>query len=111
MQPIDFAAILVAAIAAFGAWAAQRAAAKANLLNSSVSGRLEAERDAYERARAFDIHTIARQDAELENVRRENEQLREELRTVKHRLAHLENDKIPYLERQLHAQNEELDDS
>lgn len=91
MTAIDIGAVLVAVIAAIGAWAAQHSAAKASKVNATVSGRLEAERGAYERARAFDIQTIAHQQQEIDNLREANLRLTKELRSVKLRLARIEN--------------------
>lgn len=90
MSAIDVGAILVAIIAALGAWAAQRSAAKASAFNTETSGRLEAERNAYERARAFDVDTINRQSRELEELRSHNHKLETELARVKDRLRRLE---------------------
>lgn len=87
---IDIGSVIVALIAAFGAWAAQRAAARATRLNNTVSSRLDAERGAYERARAFDIQTIERQNAEILILRESNDRLRTELILVAKRVAHLE---------------------
>jgi DNA repair exonuclease SbcCD ATPase subunit len=109
MSPLDWAAIVVAAIAAFGSVAAQRSAAKASKFNTMVSGRLEAEREAYERARAFDVETIDRQDAELMRLREENSRLRTELASVKRRLTKIEG-LIPDVERLLHDRINESDD-
>lgn len=113
MDLTNVASILVALIAAFGAWAAQKSAAKANKTNTQVSGRLEAEREAYERARAFDLRTIERQDQELRELRDKYAQLEDELSSAKQRIAYLENEKIPTLERQLHGHHphSEVDDS
>lgn len=63
------ASIFVAVVAAFGAWASQRAAARASQLNTSTTAKVEAEKGAYERARAFDTETIRRQDAEIDELR------------------------------------------
>lgn len=98
MGLIDLGAIIVALIAAFGAWAAQRSASKTSKFNTTFSGRLDAERGAYERARAFDIETIERQEAEIRELRDANERLRRELQAVKKRLARLEH-LAPDLER------------
>jgi predicted RNase H-like nuclease (RuvC/YqgF family) len=87
---VDIGGVLIAVIAALGAWAAQKSAAKASKANTTVSGRLEAERGAYERARAFDVATIERQDEELKELRESNKTLKEELAAVKARLAELE---------------------
>ena len=90
MDLIDVGAIIVAIIAALGAWAAQRVAVKANRFNKVVSSRMEAEKGAYERARAFDTQTIDRQNAEINLLRTANEQLRRDLIVVEKRIAHLE---------------------
>ena len=90
MDPIDVGTIIVAIIAAFGAWVAQRVAVKANRMNNIVSRRLEAEKGAYERARAFDIQTIDRQNAEVVRLRTANQELRRDLLVVEKRVAHLE---------------------
>lgn len=110
MGLVDLGGILVAVIAALGAWAAQRSAARASRINTSVSGRLEAEKNAYERARAFDIQTIERQDAEIAELQEANEVLRNELKRVKERLRKLEDNIPTALERLLHERLAELDD-
>lgn len=97
MGAVEVGSVVVALIAAFGAWAAQRAAAKASTINTAVSGRLEAERGAYERARDFDIQTIERQQAEIAELRAKeielratNERLNEEIRKIAGRVLLLE---------------------
>ena len=70
--PTELVSIAVAVIAAFGAWAAQRAAARA----STVSSRMDAEKEAYERARALDTQTINR-------LKEENEELRDTVEDLK----------------------------
>lgn len=81
--PTEIVTIGVATIAAGGAWAAQRSAARASMVNTSVTSRLEAEKEAYERARAFDIQTIERQQQEIHD-------LREQITMMRERLARLE---------------------
>jgi hypothetical protein len=61
--------VIVALVAAFGAWASQRAAARASQLNTMTTSRVDMEREAYDRARAFDTETIRRQDTEIEELR------------------------------------------
>jgi FtsZ-binding cell division protein ZapB len=89
------ASILVAAVAALSAYASQRSAAKTSTTNLEVASRNDAAKDAYERARAFDTETISRQDAELEELRAENADLK-----TKHRTCDTERDD---LRRQLRA--------
>lgn len=117
MDLINLGAVLTAIIAAVGAWAAQRSASKANILNTEVSGRLEAEEDAFVRARAFDIQTIERQDRELRELREKNarleeeaHQMRDEINFLKQRLARLENITTGELERSMIEHFEQDDD-
>lgn len=113
MEAVEIGSILVALIAALGAWAAQRSAARASTINTNVSGRLEAERGAYERARDFDIETIERQQEEMAlmrvvevELRAANDELREEIHRISNRLIYLEEDVIPDLERRVHGDHE-----
>lgn len=90
MDPINIGSLAVAVIAALSAWATSRAAGKAARDSTSIGGRLDAEKEAYERARAFDMDTIERQDREIAELRSENESLKAELRSVMQRLTRLE---------------------
>lgn len=85
MDPINLGSIIVAGIAAAAAWATQRAASKATVTNTSISGRLDAEKEAYERARAMDIETIERQNQELEACRKEIADLKTRLKKLEDR--------------------------
>ncbi|MCA1806540.1 MAG: hypothetical protein LC687_01555 [Actinobacteria bacterium] len=89
---LDLAPIIVAIVAALGAWAAQRSSSNAARVNSTVSIRLEAEREAYERARAFDVQTIERQGAEVHSLRESNEGMRREIIVLQRRVLKLENE-------------------
>lgn len=71
--------ILVAAIAALSAYASQRAAAKATNLNTTTTSRVDMEKEAYDRARKFDIETIERQDAEIAELRADNQDLHDKI--------------------------------
>lgn len=106
MSPIDVGGILVALIAAFGALMASRSASRAATANS----RFEAEKEAYERARKFDVQTIAHQNIEIEQLREDNDALTKELREVKKRLARLEDASQLTLEALLRERLEELDE-
>lgn len=81
--PTEVISVVGVAIAAGGAWASQRSASKASTVNTSVTSRLEAEKEAYERARAFDIQTIERQQAEIKD-------LRDQVVVMRERIAKLE---------------------
>ena len=69
MDAVSAATILVALIAAAGAWASQRAAHKVSVANTITSGRVDMEKEAYNRARAYDTETIKRQDEEIAELR------------------------------------------
>ncbi len=71
--------IIVAVIAAGSAYASQRAAARASTMNVNTTSRVDMEKDAYERARKFDIETIERQDREIEELRADNRTLHEKI--------------------------------
>lgn len=109
MSLIDLGGVFVAIIAALGAWASARSSARASRINTEVSGRLEAEKGAYERARIFDTETIRRQDEEIAELRNDNDRLRRELAQVKRRLRRLE-DISPDIERILREHIEDYDD-
>lgn len=110
MDPINIASIIVAAIAALAAWASQRSASKAITTNANVAARVELEKEAYVRARAFDVETIRRQDVELAELRKENKELDNKIYQLKERIILLEN-KAPFdltrLENLLHARIKE----
>lgn len=69
MDATNVASIIVAAVAALAAWASARASSKASTVRTTSDNRTEMEKDAYSRARAFDLETIARQDKELTELR------------------------------------------
>jgi FtsZ-binding cell division protein ZapB len=79
MDAASIITIAVAVIAAGSAYASQRAAARASVMNTSTTSRVDMEKEAYERARAFDTETIARQDAEIEELRADNRDLHEKV--------------------------------
>lgn len=80
------ASIIVALVAALSARASQRSAAKA----STTTSRLDMEREAYERARAYDTETIRRQDVEIDELRAEIRDLRSQNRDLRQRVFMLE---------------------
>lgn len=110
VDPVSIGAIVVALIAAIGAWASQRAAANAAKYNADaakMSTKATAELEAFNRARAMDVKTIERQDSELEQIRNEydelntkfkqilkdNENLHAENVSLRRRVARLEREK------------------
>lgn len=85
MDPVNIGAVLVALIAALGAWASQRAAAKATKYNAdaaNINTKATAELEAYNRARAMDLKTIERQDEEFDEIRKEYDKLREDFKAM-----------------------------
>jgi hypothetical protein len=96
----NWASLLAAVFAAVAAWAVQRSSSRANVLAKKIeadaalaakkvetegekeSTRSQAETDAYERARAFDVATIERQSAEILQVRADNIHLNADVKRV-----------------------------
>jgi hypothetical protein len=73
---IGIASIIISVIGALGVWLSARESRKATTTNTTASGRVEMEKEAYERARALDVQTIERQERrilELEEEAREAE--------------------------------------
>jgi len=86
------ASVTVAAIAAGGAWASQRAAARASVRNAATTSRTDLEKEAFERARAYYSGALERQDVEIARQDAELREVRAELRLVVHDLALREDD-------------------
>jgi predicted RNase H-like nuclease (RuvC/YqgF family) len=100
--------IVVSGIAAFVAYASQRnasksqkaiadASANATVVTNKETNRTDMEKEAYERARAFDTETIARQDTEITQLRKELSDCKEtcteqevQIRMLQLRVRHLE---------------------
>lgn len=74
VSPIDLASLGAAAIAAGGSWLARKSASKATVDSSTITSRLDMEKEAYERARALDTETIERQERELRRLRASDEE-------------------------------------
>lgn len=89
MEAKDIAGIIVTIVALLSAYAAQRAAAKASVSNTTTTSRVDMEREAYERARAFDIETIARQDKDLIDLRARVRELEMEVKHLKDNPPHV----------------------
>jgi len=71
------ASIVIALIAAGGSYLGYRATAKAEKHTVDTTSRVEMEKDAFQRARAFDIQTIERQDREMEELVAANQELKQ----------------------------------
>lgn len=69
LDPASLAAVIIAVIGVFSSLAANRSSSKTSQIVTETSGRLEAEREAYQRARSMDVQTIERQEEELESLR------------------------------------------
>lgn len=118
MDAANIATIIVAVIAALSALASQRAAARASTRNVSTSSRVEMEKEAYDRARAYDTETIKRQDAEIAELRAEMAEVKTKHSTCtaeieRLKAAHEEENsalrvRIARLETGLHTNLEEL---
>ena len=108
MDVVPFVSIAVALIAMASGYAAQRTAARASTRNVDVTSRVDMEKEAYMRARALDIETIQRQDADLDELRAKtkeqdiqikalidnNDKLRKDLRTCNNRVSRLEHGRV-----------------
>lgn len=101
MEPVSWAVLIVAAISAFGSWATARASGKATITNAEVTARVEMEKEAYGRARAFDISTIERQDQEILELREENKEIRTENQELRRQIQLLER-RLSSLEKEVH---------
>jgi TolA-binding protein len=113
MDPGSIAAIIVSLVAATGGILSQRAASKAAKVNAETGGRLKMEDEAYERARNMDVATITRQDAEIAELRIQNNELRkqnEQLLVVEQQNVALNEDvkRVAKDNDSLHAENTRL---
>lgn len=95
MEPATAASVIVAIIAAASAYASQRAAAKATVINTKTTTEADSLREAYERARRFDVETIQRQDAEILELRGEVAALTASNRALNLRVWYLERGYTP----------------
>lgn len=77
----------VALIAGVFAFLSQRSASKASRVNTQTVTAVDREKEAYERARAFDTETIERLDREADRLREDNVRLHERV-TIAEREAH-----------------------
>lgn len=111
MDAVNVATVIVALIAALGAWASQRAASKSATRNVTVASRVDMEKEAYDRARAYDTETISRQDNEIKELRLEHESCEEKIEKLR---AKYESEidilrlRIARLEGVMHTRLEEL---
>ena len=104
--------LIVAIIAAIASFAAQRATAKAAREAKLEAARLElesnrasVEKDAYERARAFDTETIVRQNKRIAELSREVRRLNALVGALRTRL-----NQVDHLDETGEADLEEFDD-
>lgn len=80
------ATVLVALIGALAAVATQRSASKTNRSTEVETRRVDREKEAYERARAFDVATIDRQSVLIDELNEDNDALRETVRLLRAQL-------------------------
>lgn len=83
MDPASIASVIVALIAAAVAIASQRSASQASRKNTQATTRVDMEKEAYIRARAFDVDTIEHQDKEIKDLRDDIKRQAEELKDLK----------------------------
>jgi hypothetical protein len=81
--------IAISVIGLLGIWLSSRESRKATTTNTATSSRVEMEKEAYERARALDVDTIARQDKELKELRANQEYINADVKRV-----HTENESL-----------------
>ena len=72
LDPLNIGLIITTLITALAGWAAQRSATKAG----RTSAREQAEIESYARAEAMSIRTISRQNEEIEDLTKDNTELR-----------------------------------
>jgi peptidoglycan hydrolase CwlO-like protein len=85
MDGSDWALIVVALVTLAGAIFSARAVSKAAELNANASvtsDKIQAETEAYQRARKMDVDTIEHQDREIDELRKENANLEARIRTL-----------------------------
>lgn len=75
--------LLVAVVAALAAILSQRSISKASTANVNSSSRVEMEKEAYDRARAYDTETISRQDTEIKELRADHELCNQKIDALK----------------------------
>jgi FtsZ-binding cell division protein ZapB len=103
MRGSDYAIIAVALISVLSAMVAARTARS--------TAKTQAETEAYARARKMDVETIERQDEEIEEIRKNNRELRDKVRKLlrDNEALHQENadlrSRVSSLERVLRKQN------
>lgn len=110
MDPASIGAVIVALIAALGAWASARSNSRAAMVNA----RAQAEVEAYSRARAMDDRTIKRQDEEIEEIKQNYDELNIRFKQISrdNELLHAENVALRRTHsqqvRKLHEENQAL---
>lgn len=90
IDPAIIGAIIVALIAGVAGFASQKAISRATMINATVNSRAELEKEAYLRARNYDVETIKRQDDDLDELRQENEELQIKIRALITHIIQLE---------------------
>lgn len=101
------ASILVSIIAGVSGWLAARQSSKAAVTNNQTSGRVEMEKEAYERARKLDTETIDRQDKELKELQDKYDKLKEQADSAYEQNQRLTNDvaRMTHDNYQVHREN------
>lgn len=87
---VGIASIIISVITALGVWLSARESRKATTTNTTASGRVEMEKEAYERARALDVQTIERQERRILELEEEARETEIEFKQLHHANANLE---------------------
>lgn len=78
LDPLNIGLIITTLITVLAGWASQRRATKTSLMTAKE----QAESEAYSRARAMDDRTITRQNEEIEDLTKDNTNLRLQIRQL-----------------------------
>jgi len=102
LDPLNIGLIITTLVTVLAGWASQRAASKTSRINAKE----QAELEAYSRAREMDDRTIKRQNEEIEDLSKDNKQLRAENRVLKEDKRKLEIVKRALLDRNMELQDQ-----
>lgn len=78
LDPLNIGLIITTLVTVLAGWASQRAATK----TARVTAKEQAELDAYTRAREMDSKTITRQNEEIDDLTKDNKELRKRNREL-----------------------------
>ena len=102
LDPVNIGLIITTLITVLAGWASQRSAAK----TSRATAKEQAESEAYNRAREMDDKTIKRQNEEIDDLTKDNRQLRADNRILQDEKRKLEVTKRALIERNMELQDQ-----